>query len=394
MRKMIFVVGYWPRRPRYLRGRSKLPLVAIVLLLFLAAVVLIRGPLIGGQTGEGFSSILTSLTSVIGDLTLSEGQMKSVLEAGLPMLGLREAEYKSPMSLATALLSTVTSVNLGTPQDLLESQYSYLEEMDIEAVTIPYGESGFEGAAGESHDLLAPENIEFQDAEGDSPSELQGDDEQLPGEAAAEGIAGDKAFVGIYTTHNAERFAGEKKSQGKGENAGVVRVAQVLETTLQNKYKIPVARSEQVHDYPNWNLSYTKSKETAKSLLAKNPSIQVLVDIHRDAGIKEKQLVKINGRYAAKVLIIVGSDQRLANPNWKKNKEFADTVASKMDELYPGLCRGVRVQTGRYNQHVHPRAILLEMGNAKNSLAEAEVSAGLMAHVFSEVLKDLSAKKL
>lgn len=389
MRKMTFVVGYWPRRPRYLRGRSKLPLVIIVFLLFLAAVILMEGPLIGGQTGGGFSSIVTS---VIGEVTLSEGQMKSVLEAGLPMLGLREAEYKSPMSLAASLLSTVTSVNLGTPQDLLESQYSYLEEMEIEAVTIPYDGAGFEGTAGESQDRLAPENGESLEAQGDAT--LEGDNGELPGEAATEGIVGDKALVGLYTTHNAERFAGEEKSQGNGENAGVVRVAQVLETTLQDKYKIAVARSEQVHDYPNWNLSYTKSKETGKSLLSKNPSIQVLVDIHRDAGIKEKQLVEINGKSAAKVLIIVGSDQRMENPQWKKNKEFADIVAAKMDELYPGLCRGVRVQTGRYNQHLHPRAILLEMGNAKNSLAEAEVSAGLVAHVFSEVLKDLSTKKL
>lgn len=389
MRKLTFIVGYWPRRSRYSRSRygrgpSKVSLIFFSLVLLVAILALTKVPI-----GEEISS---AVASVVGEVSLSDRQLKSVFEEGLPVLQLEDATYKSPISLAASLLSNVTMVNLGTPKDLLESQYSYLEEMEIEAVTIPYGET--EVYEGDKH--LAPENPGAH--EQNSATDLDGQQEKqgkLAGEDGVRGAnSGDKALVGLYTTHNGERYVNEKKSKGQGEEAGVVRVVQVMETTLRDQYQVPAVKSTQVHDYPNWNQSYTKSKETAKSLLSKNPSIQILVDVHRDAGLKKKQTVTINGKSAAKVLLIVGSDQRMKNPDWKKNKEFADLVDAKMDELYPGLSRGVRVQTGRYNQHLHPRAILLEMGNEKNPLTEAEVSAELMAHVFSEVLNDLSAKQL
>lgn len=383
LRKMTFVFGYWPKRSKIFYGKSKkiIFLISIFFMLSLLGKIFLN-------VDRGGSFISAGLDRMLGEIPLSDSFLKTILGEGLPMLELKEAEYMSPVSIAASLLSAVTTVNMEDPKGLLESQFSYMEDMDIEAASLPYSETDSE-----------------QGAEGASETSSQGEDisEDETGSLSVAGnskkenpaVSGDNPLVGIYNTHNAEKYANEKRGPAvKGESAGVVKVAEVLENTLEDKYKISTVRSQQIHDYPDWNLSYTKSKETGKSLLSKNPSIQLLLDIHRDAGLKEKHSVVINGREAAKVLIIVGSDQRLENPDWKKNKAFAEKVDAKIDKLYPGLSRGVRVQTGRYNQHLHPHAILLEIGNVRNSLAEAEVSAEMMANVISEVLKDISSNKL
>lgn len=397
MRKMTFIVGYWPRRQRYFTSRSKVSLFLLGLICacgILFCVNIFNNGQASVDQGIIADASFAELDTLINDLSLSDNTFKAVFNQGLPMLKLQDAEFMSPVSIAASLLQALTTVDLEDPKGLLESQFSYMEEMEIEAVSIPYKNTETAKGATEEISQLAPEHQEG-DASGEDNQAALNENGGSGQQGQTADSSGDNPLAGIYTTHNAETYYGEKKpAKSEGTNAGVMRVAVVLETALRDKYNIAAARSEQIHDYPDWNLSYTKSKETAKSLLSKNPSIQVLLDIHRDAGVKEKQTVVINGRSAAKVLIIVGSAQRLENPNWKKNKEFADKVNAKMNELYPDLSRGVRVQSGRYNQHLHPHAILLEMGNAKNSLAEAEVSAGLMAHVISEVLKDISANKL
>ncbi|WP_172839022.1 stage II sporulation protein P [Thermanaeromonas toyohensis] len=197
-------------------------------------------------------------------------------------------------------------------------------------------------------------------------------------------------LVAIYNTHNAESYA---PSQGAeklpGQNGGVVQVAAVLAETLTQDYGIPVVRSETIHDYPDFTLSYANSEKTVRRMLAENPSIQIVLDIHRDAGLKQPPVAYINNQEVAQILIIVGSNARLEHPNWRQNEVFAQKLAAKMDKLYPGLSRGIRVQQGRYNQHLHPRALLLEIGSSNNTLDQAERSAKLLARVIAEVLQDL-----
>ncbi|MCG0277571.1 MAG: stage II sporulation protein P [Thermanaeromonas sp.] len=197
-------------------------------------------------------------------------------------------------------------------------------------------------------------------------------------------------LVAIYNTHNAESYA---PSQGAeklpGQNGGVVRVAAVLAETLTQDYGIPVVRSETIHDYPDFTLSYANSEKTVRRMLAENPSIQIVLDIHRDAGLKQPPVAYINNQEVAQILIVVGSNARLEHPNWRQNEAFAQKLAKIMDELYPGLCRGVRVQQGRYNQHLHPRALLLEIGSSNNTLDQAQRSAKLLARVIAEALEQL-----
>lgn len=408
MRKMTFIIGYWPRNSRCYFSRKRKAVLLSAAVFFLGFAVCWgwwnRGRVSGILDQAVYSAIGDSAGYVAGG-GFSDSFLKTILKEGLPGLGLQQAQYISPGNLAESILTAVTTVNFSDPKELLESQFSYIEEIETEAeeaaaLTVPYHDPETEGTAeGQNHQPVSGEDNQSGQRDG-TPGEQggeghEGQKAETDQKASIPGNMEDNPLVGIYNTHNAENYSpsgGASKLEGK--NAGVARVAEVLETTLKEKYGIAVARSQQIHDYPDWNASYTRSKETAKSLLSKNPSIQILIDIHRDAGIKERRTVTVNGSKAAQILFIIGSSKRLEHPNWEKNREFAETLHKKAEALYPGFSRGVRVQSGRYNQHLHPRAVLIEVGSVKNSLSEAEAAGKLLAHVISEVLQDLSEEKL
>lgn len=197
-------------------------------------------------------------------------------------------------------------------------------------------------------------------------------------------------LVAIYNTHTGETYAltdGVERLQGK--RGGVVQAAAALEEVLEKKFGVRVARSDAIHD-DVYSYSYAKSKETLERLLDENPNIMAVFDIHRDAGKpREESIVDINGEIVAPVLIIVGSDARAPFPGWRKNYEFAKKLAAEIDKKYPGLCLGVRVKDGRYNQFLHPRALLLEIGSVSNSTGEAVRSAQLLGEVLGPMVLEL-----
>lgn len=195
-----------------------------------------------------------------------------------------------------------------------------------------------------------------------------------------------KPMILIYNTHNAESY---RPTQGtdrlEGQNGGIAAVSQTLVQTLENKHRLKTIYSDVIHDYPNFNQAYLNSRQTVKQILQEDPQIQVVLDIHRDAGYKKRSdtLVKIQGRDCAKILIIVGA----AHPEWKENFAFAQKLEKKAAELYPGLIKAVRLLKNRtYNQNLHSRALLLEMGSDLNKETDALESAKLMADVLAAVL--------
>jgi stage II sporulation protein P len=194
-------------------------------------------------------------------------------------------------------------------------------------------------------------------------------------------------MVLIYTTHNAESY---KPTQGvskvEGKNGGIAAVSSMFAKVLESKHYIKTIYSDVIHDYPDFTKSYFNSMQTVKRFLQEYPQIQVVLDIHRDAGLNTRgdTLVKINGKECAKVMIVVGTEHQ----HYKQNLAFAEKLARKADELYPGLIKDVRLfKDRRYNQNLHTRALLLEFGSDLNKEAEAVESAKLMADVVASVLK-------
>ncbi|TYO97238.1 stage II sporulation protein P [Desulfallas thermosapovorans] len=220
--------------------------------------------------------------------------------------------------------------------------------------------------------------------------EMSLDHEPLPGEEAIQSPPplSEESLVAIYNTHTGETYAltdGMERLTGK--RGGVVKAAEALEDELEKKYGVRVARSDTIND-TNYNSSYTKSQETLQKLLEENPSVQVVLDIHRDAGkSRENSLVTVDGQQVAPVLIVVGSDARSPFPTWRQNYNFAQELAAEIDKQRPGLCLGVRILEGRYNQFLHPRAVLLEVGSVSNSTEEAVLAARMLAGPVAELVK-------
>ncbi len=204
--------------------------------------------------------------------------------------------------------------------------------------------------------------------------------------------AAEEIRVAVYSTHSAETytaFAGAAKVYG--EHGGVYVASSALaERMLAAGCGVYV--DETIHDWPDWNKSYANSRQTAENLLAKYPKLQMLIDMHRDAGVsRENSFTQINGRSAARIMLVVGSEQRYENPNWQQNQALMQQIGDKMEEMYPGLLRRVAVQSGRYNQDLFDGAILVEMGTTENTIDEVEYSAQLLADVLLAVLSENSA---
>ncbi|HHW61363.1 MAG TPA: hypothetical protein GX404_05610 [Syntrophomonadaceae bacterium] len=194
----------------------------------------------------------------------------------------------------------------------------------------------------------------------------------------------------LYCTHSAESYipdSGEARLEGKLGlvNQVAARLAKEMSTRGLTSEFIST-----MHDYPEYNKSYTKSRETVKNIIKRQEKIAILLDIHRDSipGIQYSSTVKVKDKTCAPVLIIVGTDERKPHPHWKENYHLACCIYNEAQKKYPGLVKGVRIKAGTYNQEYHPRALLLEFGSDYNRLEEVMNSCEYMAEIILAVLEE------
>lgn len=194
----------------------------------------------------------------------------------------------------------------------------------------------------------------------------------------------------IYHTHNAEDYkpsAGVSKSEGK--NGGIAVAADAFSEAIARKYGIKTFHAMTLHDYPDWSHSYINSLKTIKALLNSYPEAKIVFDVHRDAGYTDKNPTTaiINGKPAAKILLVVGAN----HDNYQKNLAFAQNLEDTGAKLYPELIKGIHIaQSARYNQQVHPQAIIVEVGSDLNTQEEANYAMELFADICAEVYKNLN----
>lgn len=194
----------------------------------------------------------------------------------------------------------------------------------------------------------------------------------------------------FYCTHSSESYipnSGQTKLEGK---QGLVNtVAKSLAKACKQQGLAGIFE-DKIHDFPDYDKSYTLSRETVKEIVKKDPKAIGLFDVHRDSvpGTTDAPRIKIKGKSSAQILIIVGTNERKPHPNWRRNLEFANKLLKQGEKQYPGLIRGVRTKAGTYNQEYNTHALLLEFGTDYNTLEEANYAAELFAQVLIEVLKE------
>ena len=158
------------------------------------------------------------------------------------------------------------------------------------------------------------------------------------------------------------------------------RVAEILEAG-----GIQVIHDETLYDYPNYNDAYIHAREAIEKHLAETPSICMVLDLHRDAaedaaGNQKTSTVTIDGVSTANLMLVMGSNKgNRVFPNWERNLALAVKLQAQLEQTTPGLCKPINLVTSRYNQDLSTGALLVEVGTAGNTRAEALAAAEHLA---------------
>ncbi|MBU5675655.1 stage II sporulation protein P [Alkaliphilus sp. MSJ-5] len=209
-------------------------------------------------------------------------------------------------------------------------------------------------------------------------------------------IEKDKPSILIYHTHGTESYnpATEGNFHSLRKEYTVIAVADIVTKELE-KRGYNVIHDYTYHDYPSYNGSYGRSVVTAKGILEKNPSIKVVLDIHRDGYDKittrsdrlsliENSRTKINGEYVARFQFVIGGKTK----NRKEVESFAHFVKAVSDSKYPGFSKEPLVNRyGSYNQFLTDNAALIELGSNTNTIEEAKKAGYYLADVLGDALK-------
>ena len=143
------------------------------------------------------------------------------------------------------------------------------------------------------------------------------------------------------------------------------------------------------------NQAYGKALPVLEQILKENPSIQVMIDLHRDEMPEGTRLVtEIDGQPTAKFMFFNGLSRTkktgdiayLKNENISGNLAFSFQMQLKCEEYYPGLTRKIYLKGYRYNMHLLERSLLVELGAQNNTVEEAMNACGPLAHVLDMVL--------
>lgn len=211
----------------------------------------------------------------------------------------------------------------------------------------------------------------------------------------------DKAepVVLIYHTHTTESYeildrgwySNDYPTRSNDNSKNMVRVGDELCKRLSEAgYK--VIHDTNIYD-ASYSGSYARSRVTIEQYKEKYPSLQVIIDVHRDGikssnGVKTKPTAIINNKKAAQIMIIAGCQDGSVKsfPGWENNLNFAIQLQSMAEDLYPGLMRPVYFCPRRYNMDTSPCGVLLEIGSDSNTLSEAVYSGGLIGDALAKLL--------
>lgn len=211
--------------------------------------------------------------------------------------------------------------------------------------------------------------------------------------------AAEKPRVLIYHTHTWEAYEMTEDAQytptetwrTKDERYNVVRIGEALAKALTD------AGFEVVHDKtafepPTLSTAYTRSLEMLEGRLAAGETYDYIFDVHRDAysGLYNgANGARHEGGQMAYVMMLVGKGTGAtgagfdARPDWPKNLDLAQRITDAINAQVSGAAREVKIKSGRFNQHISTGALLIEVGNNRNTLDEALAACPVIARAIA-----------
>lgn len=201
----------------------------------------------------------------------------------------------------------------------------------------------------------------------------------------------------IYHTHSQETFVDSR--EGKEEDT-IVGVGNYLTDLLEEKYGYQVIHVTDAFDMMGGTLDRSKAYDYARTsiekVLEENPTVEVVIDLHRDGVPDDRRLVtEVNGKSTAQLLfynglsytVNQGAVSYLPNPYIEENLAFSFQLEYQAAQYYPELYRGIYLAGLRYNLHLKPRALLLEAGAQTNTVEEVRNAMESFADILNRVLK-------
>lgn len=201
----------------------------------------------------------------------------------------------------------------------------------------------------------------------------------------------------IYHTHATEGFV---DSVDGDPATTVVGVGDYLTELLTVRYGYNVLHVTEKYDLAegvlNRSRAYNYARDDLEKILEENPSIEVVIDLHRDGVAEDKHLVtEIDGKQTAQIMFFNGLSKTnesgelssLPNPYIQDNLAFSLQLEMLCDHYYPDFLRSIYVKGYRYNLHFRPKSLLLEVGAQTNTLQEAKNAMEPFAEILDKLLK-------
>lgn len=205
-------------------------------------------------------------------------------------------------------------------------------------------------------------------------------------------------LIYIYNTHQTEEYS----THGFIENSITPTVQMnnyILEEVFSKNNKTTIVEEQSIKGILNqnswkYNSSYKASRILLEQAKQNHPTLTYFIDVHRDSLKKDRTTVTINDKNYAKILFIVGME----NKNHQQNLEFTTKINNKLEEKYPNLSKGIYKKEGEgvngvYNQDFSPYTILVEMGGPENTVDEVLNTSLAFAECFLEVINTNESKR-
>lgn len=194
--------------------------------------------------------------------------------------------------------------------------------------------------------------------------------------------------VYIYNTHDQEEYNSTLLESYNIKYS--VKIGSYILSDYLSDHSIPsYVEKSSIKEYLSQNnLQYKHSYEASKHYILERikeyPSIEYIIDVHRDAVGRQATTTIIDNKSYAKVLFVVGLDY----DGYEENLKLAELVNSKLDSR---LSRGISKKTGSgvngiYNQNLSKKALLLEIGGLENNIEEVNNTLEVIANILSEII--------
>ena len=202
----------------------------------------------------------------------------------------------------------------------------------------------------------------------------------------------------LYFTHNHEAFEPvTKEKSGKvsvsHQTENITKFGEKLQTQLMvngvETELLPVDNMAELDKQGlRYNDSYNSIRPFVKKQIEQN-DYDLIIDLHRDAIKRDKTTMTHEGKGYAKVAFVIGKE----HPNYKKNEHMAVQMKAEMEQLVPGITRGIILKggagvDGKYNQDMHPSLIVVELGGIGNTEDELNRTIAVIANAATAVLSN------